>query len=469
MKRSILLLLLGCSVPVVKPVVETGQETGPAPDSGEETGAETAAPVIAAEGFSIVVHPQVSTILVARWTQLVDAQATWLSWSLDGRVWNSPERAREVGSASEVVLGLPAETAVELTLHVVVDGVESTWPVGTGTTGSLPADLVLPELVSVDETLVRPEPYVLTSVNVGEYDFYGPCYAVILDSQARVVWYRAVADSRLTLFPRVSRAGGYITWDATTYYTFDEEATAGVIRATLDLTQEEETTIPHMGLSYDELPDGTLLFDYNEDGYTYYLATQDAAGDQTLLWDCYDWMRDYDDSHWSCAPNTVLWNPDTNQVLWSMFETSTVASVDLESGTLQWYFGRTPGGLAIETAGVYIQLQHYPNWTPDGTLLLSTHVPGAAGLQMAREFEVDADAGRLTQVWSYSPDAGHYAEYAGEATRLSNGNTLMNFGTDGVVQEVTADGRVAWEIDWQDRMAGHLTPVTDLYALNVGW
>lgn len=474
---TLVLLALACSVPVVKPVEDSASpDTGapdsrPADDSGGETAQDTdsGAEAEAAEGLSVSVHPEVSTVLVVRWTQLVEAEASWLSWSFEGRAWSSPERARSPGPASEVVLGLPSGESVELVLNLRIGDEIRSYDVGTGTTGGLPAALVLPSLTSADEALAREQPFLLTSVNVGSVDFYGPCYVVIIDQQARVVWYRAVDDSRLTMFPRVSRYGGYLIWDATTYYVYDDSVTAGVIRATLDLGQEEETTVPHMGLTYDELPDGSLLFDYAEDYYRYHLAIQAPDGEQTLIWDCYDWMSDYDGSGWACAPNTVLWDEESDQVIWSMFQTSTVASIELSSGELQWYFGRTPGGLVVDPADALLMLQHYPNWTPDGTLLLSTHVPGGPGQQTVREYEVDATARTATQVWSYTPEAGHYADYAGEATRLESGNTLVNFGTDGVVQEVTPEGEVAWEIDWQDRLLGHLTPIENLYDLNVGW
>jgi len=476
-----LLAFLGCSVPTVKIDDSSAPDDTGAPDSpggddsatGDDsvppddsaTGDDSAPPAVAATGLAVSEHPEISTVLIASWQQKVAAESSWLSWELDGTTWTSPERARDPGDASEVLLGLPADTAVTVTLHERVDGVESTFS-ADGSTGALPRDLVIPTLSSADESRMRPEPYLLTSVNVGRDNFFGPCYTVILDRQGRVVWYRDVADSRLTLFPRVSRAGGYITWDATTYYS---GGSPGVIRATLDLGQEEETLVEDMGLTYDELPDGTLLFDATTDGYHYYLTKQDGDGTQTQIWDCYDWMKAYNRDYWACAPNTVLWNPDDDSVLWSMFQTSTVVLLDLDSGEMLWHMGRITGGLTFDPDDISLSLQHYPNWTPDGTLLVSTHVPGAPRTQTLREFSIDADSSTATQVWSYTNAEGYYAEYAGEGIRLSNGDTLEDFGTDGVLQEVTSDGEVVWELDWSNHLVGHSTPITDLYALNVGW
>ena len=138
-----------------------------------------------------------------------------------------------------------------------------------------------------------------------------------------------------------------------------------------------------------------------------------------------------------------------------------------------WELGEYPGGLTFDPASVRLELQHYPNWTPDGTLLLTSHVPGERGVQRIRELDLDVGAGTARQVWTYAPAAGYYGDYAGEATRLPNGNTLVNFGTDGVVQELLTDASpeatIVWEIDWDNHLTGHLTPVEDLYALNGGW
>lgn len=445
----------------------TRADKADAGETGEPDCLRTATPASAGDPVvveSIATHPEIVTVLVARWCQLEDGE-TWLSWELDGQTWSSPVRAHAAGDASEVVLGLPAETALTVTLHALVGDEERSWTFEPASTGALPVDLIPPTLTIRDPARARTEPYLLTSVNVGPYNFFGPCYVVILDAQGRIVWYRAVGGNRLTLFPRVARAGDHLIWDATTYYTFDE-VEPGVIRATLDLSREEETLVPYLGLTFDELPDGRLLFDYNVDGFQYYLATQDEDGTQTWIWDCYGWMKAYVADYWACAPNTVLWREETNTVIWSMFRTSTVVEIDLETGEMSRQMGRVPGGWIFDPPESNLMLQHYPNVTEAGTLLLTTHVMDTPGLQVIREFSLDDEARKLTQVWSYSPESGHYGEYAGEALRLPSGDTLIGFGTDGAIQEVTSEGEVVWELDWSNHLTGHATPIADLYALS---
>lgn len=464
-----LLALLACSGDAKIAFGDTGTPLDTATHDTADTSADTAPPdtgdtaedPVLADAFTITVHPEVATILVVSWNQL-SAGDTWLSWELDGETHTSPVRPREAGAASEVVLGLPPDTTVPLTLHVSVGGVDTPHVIGDAATDPLPAAILAPTL-TLSAPGADPAPYLLTSVNVGPQNFFGPCAVVILDREGRVVWYRLVSDRRLTLFPRVAKDGTHILWDATTYYV---AGTPSITRATLSLSHSTEIDIPSMGFTYDELPDGSFLYDEAESGYAYHLARRRPDGTDERIWSCAPWMSSYSNGYWACAPNTVLWDPATNLVYWSMFETSTVVALDLDTGAMAWELGQYTGGLAFSPSDIRIELQHYPNPTPDGTLLLTAHVPGRTE-QHIREFSIAG--GVATQVWDYVAEAGYYGVYAGEATRLPEGNTLVNFGTDGVLQEITPDKQVVWEIDWANHLPGHATPLDDLYALDRGW
>lgn len=463
-----LVVLSGC-VPVTDTIdrdpsddtdIVTDTDTGP--DTGPDTAVDTdVEPVIATENLVLTVHPEVGTLLVAQWEQLV-AGDTWLSWDVDGEAFSSPVRTRKPGPVTEVVLGLPAETKVTVTLNA--GDVPLT---ATGTTDPLPRGLVGPTLTIWDPIAADPAPFLLTSVDMGPNNFFGPCWVVMLDRSGRIVWYREVKQRRLTMFPRVARDGSHIAWDATVYYV-PAGVHGSITRATLSLGQELETTVDGIGLTWDEHEDGSFLFDHAETAYDYHLERQYPDGTRERVWSCAEWMAAFSTAYWACAPNTARWDPTTNVVVWSMFQTSTVVGIDLGTGEMLWELGEYPGGLSFDPDGIRLELQHYPNWTPDGTLLLTTHVPGEPGVQTVRE--LDMGAGVARQVWSYTAPVGYYGDYAGEATRLPNGNTLVNFGTDGVVHEITtAEAAVVWEIDWADHLVGHLTPVDDLYALDAGW
>jgi hypothetical protein len=91
------------------------------------------------------------------------------------------------------------------------------------------------------------------------------------------------------------------------------------------------------------------------------------------------------------------------------------------------------------------------------------------------EFAIDRDNETLTEVWRYT-EGTEWARSRGMAIRLENGNTLANYGTGGVIREITADKQTAFEVkfdieggnDFYNKLVGHNVLVADLYDLNGG-
>jgi hypothetical protein len=445
-------------------------EATPTEDTTTTPTVDTAPPddtgtlVVTTEGLRIAPHPEVATMLVVTWDEPVATEQTWVAWTFEGVEHTSPRVPREAGEHSEVVLGLPAESSADVAVHRVIGGVETTTPPLTATTGALPPGLRVPRLVSSDPARMRPEPYVLTSVNAGENNFFGPCFTVILDAQGRIVWYRLTSGSRLTVGPRRARSGGYLLIDESVIYVGGE---ATVTRTTLDLLQRETVPVPGMFLVFDELDDGGFLIDERVSDFEFFLTRQDPDGSQERIWACAPWMFPYSTEFWACAPNTLEWDPVRNTVIWSMFETSTVVEIDLGTRELVNEFGQYPGGAIFDPPSANLDLQHNPNWSADGTFVVSTHVPSQFGVQMAREFSWDEATNTLTQIWS--AEAPQYAEYEGGVWKLLNGNYLWELGTAGMIVELTPDGDEVWRLDWDDHMTGTVTVLTDLYELNAGF
>jgi hypothetical protein len=434
-------------------------------DSDADADADTDTPTtIPSDALAITRHPDVATILVVDWEQSAHADEVWLAWTFEDVAHTSPVLARDAGPQEEVVLGLPPSATVDVTLHERVDGVDHTIGTGSGTTGKLPNGLPPPRLVSSDPTQMRTEPYLLTSVNSGAANFFGPCYTVILDAQGRIVWYRLTSGSRLTVGPKVARNGGYLLIDETAIYVGGD---ATLTRTTLDMHQRETVKIPRWFIAFDELDDHSILFDESVSAYQFYLTRQYPDGHQERIWDCNQWMDPFAHGYWDCATNTVLYDPVENTVLWSTFDTSTIVAIDLDSGAIVHEFGQYPGGTDFEPREAMVELQHNPGWSADRTLVVSTHVPDEPNVQMAREFSYDPVGDTLTEIWSHQADK--YAEYEGQAQKIPNGNYLWELGTAGEIVEITPAEDEVWKIDWNDHLTGTATLISDLYALDAGW
>ena len=126
------------------------------------------------------------------------------------------------------------------------------------------------------------------------------------------------------------------------------------------------------------------------------------------------------------------------------------------------------------------EFQHFPNLTASGSLLVSSHMPGCSRTEQPVanqhafvEFDVDRTRKRLTETWRYT-EGPEWPRAKGMAIRLANGNTLANYGTGGVIREITPDKTTAWHVkfdvpegdDFFNKMVGHNELIDDLYALN---
>lgn len=451
----------------------TGGTVDSGTTGGGDTGGDTGPIASPVSAVSWALHPDIATLIEVQFTLDASAEEVWLAWTTDGSSWStSPARSLDAGEHSEVILGLPSETALRLEVRAVRDGVESASEALDALTGPLPADLREPIFLGWDEKDASPEGFLYTSVEVGGRNFFGPYYPVILNREGQIVWYYPWDDYRLSMLPRVAPGGTHVMVDKSTIYV---GGTPELLELTLDRRMERATTLPSWGLAYDKLPDGSVLYEEGTTSTQSYLTRIAPDGSAERIWDCKAWMsRIQNVGYWDCKPNSILWYPDTDTALWSMFETSTVVEIDMSSGEVVRQFGQLPGSWDFDPPDAGMELQHFPNYTEDGTLIISTHAlrtGGGAGAreQWVREYSLDEAEETLTQIWSYQNDLGYYAEYAGEAKRLSSGNTLMGLGTDGAILEVTPDGDVVWGVEWPNKLLGQATLIDDLYALNEGW
>jgi hypothetical protein len=83
---------------------------------------------------------------------------------------------------------------------------------------------------------------------------------------------------------------------------------------------------------------------------------------------------------------------------------------------------------------------------------------------VAVEYAVDDTLGQLREVWSEGDAEGFRALVQGYAVGLENGNRLVNWGSVGLVREVTRDGEVVWEARCPSGEFGSTLPFSDFYG-----
>jgi hypothetical protein len=459
----------GCGdEPVDSSSHDTSLETG-APDDSGDSAVDTVAPA-PVSALEASVNEQVVTVLELAWTQDEPTAQAWVEYRFEGEDWlSTPSTAWEAGPARQVVLGLPAEVEVELRVANGGDTPSYSQAI-SASTGALPAPLDLPLLITYDPTLASAHPWVMGSVDVGNSWYSGPCYSFILDRLGRVVWYHLVPDSRLNLFTQVAADGTHVLVDGSTMYVYDPDIEPIIDRMTLDKRIHESLVLPDLGFSIDEIPGGSLL--YNAFRQHDLLVERYPDGSEREIFDCDLYAQEAGFGASTCSVNAVVYNHDQGTVFWSMYTNDTVIELDYATGEVVRRFGQVPGGWAFDPDWSEVDYQHYPNYSPDGTVMASTHSRLRPGTQYAHEYEVDDDTQTMVAVWTYGEEVVPYARYGGEAQRLEGGNTFITYGTDGAIREVTPDKRTAWELEWpanpSTHLVGHFTFIDDLYALNEG-
>jgi hypothetical protein len=437
----------------------------------------------------VAVSSKVNTVLVVTWTQTKAADQTWLEFSFAGsEVMTSRAQPGATGAHKDVVLGVPGSTPVTVRVVSKVAGVENKTNDYQGTTGAIPSGMPKPVVSMFDATLASPERWMVGAVENSGTCNNDSCYfnktwwLYVLDRQGRVVWYYAdPTSSDVSSFPRPARDGEYLFVEKRAFST---TGTPTVLKTTLDReTYSQSVEVPLLSDAVDMTSDGSLLYDTEERARgNAELREMDRQGKVRVIWNC---DKEFG-AGFFCYSNTVNWDPATDSVLLSFPEMDTIAQIDRKTGKLLATYGSADGSYAFSPASSGLVWQHFPNITAQGTLIVSTHLPqytkdGPAGphRHVFVEFEIDRTQKRLVQKWIYgdqSSDGAEWAQSRGMAIRLPNGNVLGNYGTGGVIREITPDKKtvfmVKWDVsgpdDYFGKLVGHNFLTNDLYALNGG-
>jgi hypothetical protein len=265
----------------------------------------------------------------------------------------------------------------------------------------------------------------------------------------------------------VARDGEYIVIDK------GRGGKTGVVRMTLDRQYYQFTAIANLDDAIDVTTDGSVLYDAMGE-----LRELTRAGTTRKIWSCATQFG----SNFECYSNTVNWNPADDTVLLSFPGPCVVVQINRQTGAMVGQYGNTSGSYAFSPSPWKLQFPHSPTITPDGTLIVSTHLPdypdgtpAAANHHAFEEFTIDRTAKKLTQKWIYT-EGPEWANAKGFVMRLANGNTLANYGTGGVIREITPDKKTVFHVKfpggasnvYNNKMVGNNVYVDDLYALNGG-
>jgi hypothetical protein len=404
-------------------------------------------------------------------------------------VWlTSRAKPGTVGAHRDVVLGVPGATDVTIRVVSRQGGVDCATTELQGRTDPVPSGMPVPTILSYDPELASPDRYMFGAVEDSEggstQNYYRETFWLyIMDRKGRILWYYADPSTLATSsFQRIARDGEYIWIEKRCFGCGGFSET--VLKMTLDHEYSEEIPVDGLADCIDVTDDGALLFDRNDQ-----LWEMSRSGQFRMIFDCDEHFTDLGIPNFTCYTNTINWSPADDTVVMSYPEPNTVIQVSREDGTVVGQYGDAPGSydfaapLSMPPSAWGFGFQHFPNITADGTLILSSHMPGYTDFNTTPtpnqhaflEFTIDRQNQRLVEKWRYT-EGTEWPRSKGMAIRLPNGNTLGNYGTGGVIREVTPDKQTAFHVkfdfdggnDAYNKMVGNNVLIDDLYALNGG-
>jgi hypothetical protein len=402
------------------------------------------------------VDEDVRTRLHVTW-DAPEGGTSWVEFAPEGReglVAPAPETS---GERHAVLVGAGPLEDVSWTAITEIDGRRWTCE-GTTGTGNAPSGLPTLDVTVWDAAASSPERFVLGALQHPEGSL-----VFLADREGRLVWWEEIEPGRAIV--DVEPLGGpNIAWNA-----FDGNFAADLSELRFaSVLGGEVTTIrtPLAHHTFTVVPDGFawLALDVRDwtDPDTGELRR--VAGDAIVVgapgeeprtvWSSWDAFVVEAYPGWDQPPfyegmvdwthgNALRWEADRGAYLYSTSDLSTIGLVDPGTGEMVESYGHH-GAYAIEAPGQFID-QHDPSFTADGHLLVSTRTM-PEDVTHAAEFEIDHTTRSIRQVWESGVDHGYTAMWLGQASRLANGNTLVGYGSEGVLQEITPDHQVVWEL-----------------------
>jgi hypothetical protein len=410
------------------------------------------------------VDDDVRTRLHVSWA--APAGRSWVELSAEGR---EPLVAPASDGEAHAAVLLGAGPLEDVAWTAITDDGDRRWTCsGVISTGNADAGLPPVELVAWEPDLASPERFVLGTL-------IGPdAWVFLMDREGRFVWWQR-ADPQQVVVDVEPVGGAEITWNAFSYDFSEQSSTLRTASVLGGAFTETHTPMGHH--TFEVTPEGPawLALDVRdwadpETGEVFRVGGDALVVGEDVLWSAWDTF-DPKACSWPVAPfyadvidwthgNGLDWDPDRGVFVYSSWVLETVVEIDAASGAVVDTYGEYG---AHGFADVAFREQHDPSFTSDGHLLVAG-LDEATDTTRATEWAIAAD-GRLERVWD-SGDADLKALFLGQATRLANGNTLVGYGSAGVVQEVTPDRRVAWEIRaGLGYGVGMVTLVTDPYDM----
>lgn len=439
--------------------LEPPGEDGTLPEPGWELyddpadGAQT--PTIVSDiTASVTLGELLPTVARVEWTLgNVDATRTYVQVGVTPAYGRTVDGDCDDGVCRAAVLGLKAATV----FHWRVVAVTDAGLVGTANaffaTGAAPPDLATLTLDHLDDERSSAGYLLTTLVGV-------PATTVVVDADGDYVWwYRHGDEDHKVIRARVSRDGEWVFLLAETTDDGAPPIPSEFVRVRLDGTEVQVLPLVDVRHDFVELPGGSLLFlaydVWNVDGEEIAgdgLVEVGADGDAQQVWSIWEHaaydgdLLELPGETWAHA-NALQYDEASGLVLMSLRNLDSIFAIDIESGDVRWRFGGDHSDFKMESgAEIPFEEQHQFHLRGDRLVVFDNGTAETA-CSRAVEYEMGDGTDVVQAIWSHQTDPCTFVYALGDVRRLDDGNTLVTWSSAGQVEQVTADGDVAWRLN----------------------
>jgi len=337
---------------------------------------------------------------------------------------------------------------------------------GTGTNGPLPsglpewaADVPAPDQVSAGFHVL---PALTTTGQVATW-------LVIVDEQARAVWaWNSAEEGGAYGVTRVqvARDGSGLLFGSN---AVEENGPSWIGRVSWDGGLSTVAEVAGMHTDFVEISDGRLAYlgwEIREVdgekllGDTVVITDGSDAGE--VIWRSFDNIpidpdEELEDGFYVPDPEVYDWSHvngiDVDEANGSLLVTMTawdgLAAVDLETGEQEWFLADGEGDFDRGDDISLTALPHSVQALGDGRILVFNRGLSLAdpdSCSEAVEIFLDEEAGTATREGSWSGESCLLVSFLGQARRLGNGNTVVDWSSAGRLDEFAPDGTLLWSL-----------------------
>lgn len=279
----------------------------------------------------------------------------------------------------------------------------------------------------------------------------GQPMVVVLDLEGHYLWWHTPGpDIEKLTRAWLSRVSEHVI------YLDGIDGDSSLVFTDLDGVKLGHIPAPDATHDFLELPDGTLAviaLDSREvdgddvDGHRIVeYALNGTSTEIFTVWDHeeYDGETPLNADLWSHC-NALDYLASSDEYLLSCLGFSTLYRIDRATGDVVSRIGGDRSDLELLT-GELFHHQHQFQLLDDGLLVFDNGQVTEMSSRVV-EYGVDEDAGTLTQRWQYHADPPMLTGCLGDVTRFDSGETMVIWGSSGMIELLDADGSVTHRLN----------------------